>query len=98
MRTEKLGILFLSITVLTTAGFVSNQVFAQVNANSDIECGIAGGIWDPQTGDCNFPVGGMSVVVPEAELYGELAQQYSLWLIPAISAIGIGAYIVKRKI
>jgi len=98
MKIEKTAILLLSITVLATAGFASNQVFAQVNANSDIECGIAGGIWDPVTGDCNFPVGGMSVVVPEAELYGELAQQYSLWLIPAVSAIGIGAFIIKRKL
>jgi len=99
MRTEKLGILFLSITVLATAGFVSNQAFAgQVNANLDQECEAAGGVFDFGTGECNFPVGGMSVVVPQSELYGELAQQYSLWLIPAISAIGIGAYIVKRKI
>ena len=98
MKTEKLGILFLSITVLATAGFVSNQVFAQVNANTDLQCEAAGGIFDFNTGECNFPVGGMSVVVPQSELYGELAQQYSLWLIPAISAIGIGAFIIKRKL
>ena len=44
------------------------------------------------------PVGGLLETVPESELYGELAQQYSLWLIPTLSAIGIGAYILKRKI
>jgi len=100
MKIEKTAILLLSITVLATAGFASNQVFAQVDANDsgDSECEAAGGVFDFGTGECNFPVGGMSVVVPEAELYGELAQQYSLWLIPAVSAIGIGAYIIKRKI
>ena len=44
------------------------------------------------------PVGGLLEPVPESELYGELAKQYSLWLIPTLSAIGIGAYILKRKI
>jgi len=42
-------------------------------------------------------VGGLPVPINEFELFGELAQQYSLWLIPAITAIGIGTYLVKRK-
>ena len=43
------------------------------------------------------PVGGLPIPVNESEVFGELAQQYSLWLIPAISAIGIATYLVKRK-
>jgi len=42
-------------------------------------------------------VGGLPLPVNESEVFGELAQQYSLWLIPAISAIGIATYLVKRK-
>ncbi len=102
MRIEKTGILLLSMTVLVTAGFVSNQAFAGVSSSgSEGEaCRAAGGNFDFQrVPKCIFPaVGGIAVVVPDSVLYGELAQQYSLWLIPAISAIGIGAYIIKRKI
>jgi len=98
MKIGNIGILLLSMTVLVSAGFVSNQAFASsdVTASVDQQCRDAGGQFIG--GECVFPVGGMSVVVPESELYGELAQQYSLWLIPAISAIGIGAFIIKRKI
>ena len=42
-------------------------------------------------------VGGLPVPLDESAVFGELAKQYSLWLIPAISAIGIGTYLVKRK-
>ncbi len=42
-------------------------------------------------------VGGLPSPINESEVFGELAQQYSLWLIPAISAIGIVTYLVKRK-
>ncbi len=94
MKIAKIGILLLSMTVLVTVGFVSNQAFA---GSPGEECRAAGGVFDPNTMQCNFPVGGIAVVVPESELYGELTKQYSLWLIPAISAAGIGAYIIKRK-
>ncbi len=43
------------------------------------------------------PIAGLPVPINESEVFGELAQQYSLWLIPAITAIGIGTYLVKRK-
>ena len=78
MSIKKTGILLLSMTVLVTAGFVSNQAFA---------------------GEPNHlqPVGGLLEPVNESEVFGELAKQYSLWLIPAISAIAIGTYLVKRK-
>jgi len=42
-------------------------------------------------------VAGLPIPINESEVFGELAQQYSLWLIPAISAIGIATYLVKRK-
>ncbi len=45
----------------------------------------------------NGPVGGLPTPINESEVFGELAQQYSLWLIPAISVIGIAAFLVKRK-
>jgi len=47
--------------------------------------------------DAGRPVGGLPLPVNESEVFGELAQQYSLWLIPSISAIGIATYLVKRK-
>jgi len=102
MRIEKTGILLLSMTVLVTAGFVSNQAFAgEVSSSGQegIDCEAAGGNFDfNRVPRCIFPaVGGIAVVVPDSVLYGELAQQYSLWLIPTISAVGIGAYIIKRK-
>ena len=43
------------------------------------------------------PVGGLPSPINESEVFGELAQQYSLWLIPAISAIVIATYLVQRK-
>ena len=48
-------------------------------------------------GDVTRSVAGLPQPVDESEVFGELAQQYSLWLIPAISAIGIATYLVKRK-
>ncbi len=42
-------------------------------------------------------VAGLPVPINESEVFGELAKQYSLWLIPTLSAVGIGAYIIKRK-
>jgi len=88
---KKTGILLLSMTVLVTAGFVSNQAFAG-------QCDI-GWIWDDVLDICvqKQAVGGLAVPVSESEVYGELATQYSLWLIPTLSAVGIGAYIIKRK-
>ncbi len=46
----------------------------------------------------NSAVGGLPVPINEFELFGELAKQYSLWLIPSISAIGIAAFLIKRKL
>ncbi len=48
--------------------------------------------------DAGRPVGGLPLPVIESEVFGELAQQYSLWLIPSISAIGIAAFLIKRKL
>jgi len=43
-------------------------------------------------------VAGLPVPINESEVFGELAQQYSLWLIPSIAAIGIAAFLIKRKL
>ncbi len=94
MKIAKIGVLLLSLTVLVTAGFVSNQAFA------GMEC-PAGYIYDGFNDCIKIPVqavGGLAVPVSDSVLYGELATQYSLWLIPTLSAVGIGAYIIKRKI
>jgi len=51
--------------------------------------------------DCKVlfcPVGGLPLPINESEVFGELAKQYSLWLIPSISAIGIAAFLIKRKL
>ena len=93
MSIEKTGILLLSMTVLVTVGFVSNQAFAGITCDE-------GYIYDGNNACIKIPqpVGGLAVPVSESQLFGELATQYSLWLIPTLSAVGIGAYIIKRKI
>ncbi len=93
MGITKIGIVFLSISVLISFGLASNQAFA---GQEPINCDPG---WILDMGICvrQQAVGGLAVPVSESVLYGELAKQYSLWLIPAISAAGIGAYIIKRK-
>jgi len=49
-------------------------------------------------GQLTANVGGLPLPVDESALSGELAKQYSLWLIPSISAIGIAAFLIKRKL
>jgi len=68
--------------MLISFGLTSNQAFAGIG---DIELTPI------------QPVGGLLEPVNESEVFGELAKQYSLWLIPTLSAVGIGAYIIKRK-
>ena len=81
--------------MLISFGLTSNQAFA-----GSIICDD-GWIYDLIVDDCilivHQSVGGLAVPVSESEVYGELAKQYSLWLIPTLSAVGIGAYIIKRK-
>ena len=88
---KTIGIAIFSISVLISFGLTSNQAFAG-------QCDI-GWIWDDVLDICveKQAVGGLAVAVSESEVYGELAKQYSLWLIPTLSAVGIGAYIIKRK-
>ncbi len=87
LRIKKIGLLLLSMTVLVTSVILSNQAYAGVGAA--VENGVP--VKPPTT------VGGIFEPVNESEVFGELAKQYSLWLIPAISAIAIGTYLVKRK-
>jgi len=80
---KTIGIVIFSISVLVSFGLTSNQAFAGIGDNGELT---------PIQ-----PVGGLANPVPDSELYAELATQYSLWLIPTLSAVGIGAYIIKRK-
>jgi len=68
--------------MLTSSVLISNQAYA--------------GTFTGPPGNGEF-VAGLPIPVDESEVFGELAQQYSLWLIPAISAIVIATYLVKRK-
>ncbi len=52
----------------------------------------------PQQCPAPVAVAGLPVPINESEVFGELAQQYSLWLIPSIAAIGIAAFLIKRKL
>jgi len=58
---------------------------------------LASSILISNQADAGRPVAGLPTPINESEVFGELAQQYALWLIPAISAIGIAAFLVKRK-
>jgi len=92
MKIAKIGILLLSMTVLMTSVFLTEQAFA------GLETCEPGFTWIDGKGCVRIEaVGGLAVPVSESQLYGELATQYSLWLIPTLSAVGIGAYIIKRK-
>ena len=79
---SKIAMLTFGMVVLASSVLISNHAYAGNNFNEII----------------NGPtVGGLPVPIDQSELFGELAQQYSLWLIPSISAIGIAAFLIKRK-
>jgi len=82
MSISRIAILTFGMAILASSVLISNPVYAP----SHIDGGTV-----PQS------VGGLPTPINESEVFGELAQQYSLWLIPAISAIGIATYLVKRK-
>ena len=42
-------------------------------------------------------VGGLPVPLDESAVFGEFAKQYLVWLIPAITVVGVGAVLIKRK-
>jgi len=87
---KKFGLIFsffISILILASTGIIQ-QSYAGTG-------GGGGGIVSPGLVR-NIPVGGVFEPVNEAVLYGELAKQYSIWLIPVIG-IGVGIYFVKRK-
>ncbi len=89
MSISKIAILTFGMAILASSVLISNSVYAPSH--------IDGGTVSPPLGDVTSTVGGLPTPINESEVFGELAQQYSLWLIPAISAIGIGAFLVKRK-
>ncbi len=79
---SKIAMLTFGMAILASSVLISNQAYAGL---------------EPPIGDVTSPVAGLPVPINESEVFGELAQQYSLWLIPAISAIVIATYLVKRK-
>ncbi len=84
MSISKIAMLTFGMIMLASSVLISNPVYAPSH--------IDGGTVPPPQ-----PVGGLPTPINESEVFGELAQQYSLWLIPAISVIGIAAFLVKRK-
>jgi len=81
MSISKIAMLSFGMVILASSVLISNQAYAI--------CHI--------TEPCDPVVGGLPSPINESEVFGELAQQYSLWLIPSISAIGIAAFLIKRK-
>ncbi len=83
MSISKIAMLTFGMTILASSVLILNQAYA--------------GPIEPPNGDVTRPVAGIPIPVNESEVFGELAQQYSLWLIPAISAIVIATYLINRK-
>jgi len=82
MSISKIAMLSFGMIMLVSSVLISNQAYAVCHLIENCD---------------TVSVGGLPIPVNESEVFGELAQQYSLWLIPAISAIGIATYLVKRK-
>jgi len=85
MSISKIAMLSFGMMILVSSVLISNQAYAVCHLINN--CDLVNG---PQ-------VAGLPLPINESEVFGELAQQYALWLIPAITAIGIGAFLVKRK-
>jgi len=82
MSISKIAMLTFGIMILASSALISNQAYAVCHLINT----------------CNeVEVGGLPSPINESEVFGELAHHYALWIIPAISAIGIGAFLVKRK-
>ena len=92
MSISKIAMLTFGMAILTSSTFLGQQAFAGVTCPP-------GYIYDGSNECIKIPeVGGLAVPISESEVFGELAKQYSLWLIPSISAIGIAAFVIKRKL
>ncbi len=89
MSISKIAMLSFGMMILASSVLISNPVYAPSH--------IDGGTVPTPPGDMTSTVGGLPTPINESEVFGELAQQYSLWVIPAISAIVIATYLVKRK-
>jgi len=93
MSISKIAVLTFGMVILTSSTFLAQQAFAGQPPTCE-----PGYIYDGNNLCIKDPnVGGLVVPISESEVLGELAQQYSLWLIPSITAIGIATYLVKRK-
>jgi len=52
---------------------------------------------DAYAGEPGRSVGGLPVPLDESAVFGEFAKQYLLWLLPVTTAVGVGAFLIKRK-
>jgi len=94
MSISRIAMLTFGMIILTSSTFLAQQAFAGVPPLCE-----PGYIYDGSNECIKIPeVGGLPVPILESEVFGELAKQYSLWLIPSISAIGIAAFLIKRKL
>jgi len=113
MSISKIAMLTFGMVILTSSAFLAQQAFGVATTCAECpnqlafclgQAGSDQGAIDQcfvDNRNClrNFcPIGGLAQPVNESEVFGELAQQYSLWLIPSISAIGIAAFLIKRKL
>ena len=109
MSISKIAMLTFGMVILTSSPFLTEQAFAGscFSCQLDFDNCPSG----PEGNNCRemaqqcldvlmclVEVAGLPVPINESEVFGELAQQYSLWLIPSISAIGIAAFLIKRKL
>jgi len=83
------AIAFLSISVLISFGLVSNQAFAGLPG------GGGGGVVIP--GLTSIPVGGEIIPLDTILVFG-YAVLNSYWIAPTAVVIGLGIYLVKRKL
>jgi len=79
-------LVFSSIVIAVLLGFT--QV--------PIQYAEGGGLTKPPLIPSTIPVGGVFEPVNEVVLYGEVAKQYSIWLIPVIG-IGVGVYLTRNR-
>jgi len=82
MSISKIAMLTFGMIMLASSVLISNQAYAVCHLINACD---------------QVEVGGLPSPINESEVFGELAHHYALWLIPSISAIGIAAFLVKRK-
>ncbi len=111
MKIAKIGVLFLSMTVLMTSVFLTEQAFAgEPSTCEEAEAGLAqcpagapgipcrvmyNGFLDDLM--CRSPVGGDMIQMETTSILAAGAQYTAAWMIPTlIAAAGIGIVIARK--